>query len=110
MVVAGGLQGTVDADPGPATSTVTSVGNAEILVASYGGASGGLRWAGAIGGPGGDTVGGLAVASDGTTRITGSDEGGADYDPTPGGVYNLAALGGLSDAFLIELDAQGQLS
>lgn len=110
VVVAGGLQGTVDADPGPATSTMTSVGNAEILVASYGGASGSLRWAGTIGGPGGDAVGGLTVTGDGTVRIAGADEGGADYDPAPGGVYDLPALGGLSDAFLVELDALGQLS
>lgn len=107
-VITGSFQGTMDFDPGPGTTTLRAFGVWDTLVASYDGSTGGLRWAGAMGGPGVDGGSDVAIAADGSIRVLGAEVDTSDLDPGPS-VYDMAGLG-LTDMFLVELDAQGQLS
>lgn len=108
VVATGTFGGTVDFDPGAGVTSLTARGAFDVPVASYSGVTGDLLWVRAIGGPGADGAGGIVVMPDGAMRLAGVDQFGSDFDPGPE-VYDRPALG-LGDAFLVELDASGQLT
>ncbi|NOT06871.1 MAG: hypothetical protein HOP28_01570 [Gemmatimonadales bacterium] len=114
MVVAGAFRGAVDFDPGTGVQTVTALnasGGTDIFVARYASAGGFLsvsRFGDAAGTAEGLNAP-LAVRFDGAGKmlVAGRFSGGPDVDPGTA-VYRLTSLG-LSDGFLVKLDASGAL-
>ncbi len=110
-VVTGSFAGTVDFDPGPGKTNLTSVGeafnDADIFVARYS-ASGALVSAIRIGGTLNDRVSDVAVDASGNAVVTGYFQGTADFDPGPG-TMNLTSAGGL-DVFVARYTPSGALA
>jgi hypothetical protein len=108
-VLGGDFAGTVDFDPGRATSDLTSAGAGDIFVAAYG-ADGSYRQVLGVGGPQGDAAHRLALDPKGNVYVTGWFRGTADFDPTGGRTTVTAeSTGGASDIFLASYDPLGQL-
>ncbi|MEW6469732.1 MAG: SBBP repeat-containing protein [Bacteroidota bacterium] len=103
----GYFQGTVDFDPGPGTANLISAGIYDIFVTKLD-PSGNLIWARRIGGNNIDWAYSMAIDASDNVYITGRFAGTADFDPGPG-TFNLTAPGGFDDAFLVKLDASGNL-
>lgn len=102
----GYFRGTVDFDPGPATSNLTSSGTMDIFISKLN-AAGNLIWAKNIGGT--STAGASAIALDASANIyiTGEFRDTVDFDP---GVPNLnIASAGEADVFIVKLDSAGNL-
>lgn len=102
--VAGRFSGSVDLDPGPATSLLSDAsfsGNA--FVAKYDG-RGGLVWCRGLGGSGLDQVYDLAVDADGHVTVVGMFENAFDF------VGNPVSSAGSQDAFVAQFDASGALA
>ncbi len=138
IVVAGLFAGKIDFNPGKGKFFLTAVGETDIYVAKYT-SSGGLIWAGQIGGeisdqktldlpidperdgsfvnaPGikpdtlGEHVNGIALDSSGNIFLTGTFLRTADFDPGPGEFFLTAnPKYHLDDAFLEKLDPNGKL-
>ena len=96
--------GTVDFDPGPGTTNLTSVGGKDIFVSKLD-ASGSFVWARSLGGTSDDTGYWLAVDGSGNVYTTGIFQGTVDFDPGPG-TTNLTSAGS-NDIFVSKLDASG---
>ncbi|UQA63365.1 hypothetical protein [Polyangium aurulentum] len=96
VVIAGQFEGTIDFGDGP----LTSVGGTDAFVARIDG-TGHAAWSKQFGGPGSQAARGVAVGADGQIAIVGDFEGSVDLG---GGVLKSA---GASDAFLVELTAEG---
>ncbi|MEZ5063438.1 MAG: SBBP repeat-containing protein [bacterium] len=98
----GEFRDTVDFDPGPGQSLVTSAGNRDLFLASYT-AAGDLRFAFGLGNTN-DMVGlGLAVDVGGEPWITGRFTGTVDFDPGPGD----ASITGNQEAFVAGYSGAG---
>lgn len=95
---------TVDFDPGPGTSELTSAGSADVFVARFD-SRGGLVWAKRAGGRFGDVGNDLAVGAGGRVYVTGYFQGEVDLGPGEA-ERKLRSAGGL-DAFWLSLDANG---
>jgi Ca2+-binding RTX toxin-like protein len=106
VVAAGGFEGTIDADPGPGTTSLTSEGADDAFVVKLDG-SGALSWAGRMGGTGIDTPYGLVADPSGDVYVAGHFEGTADFDPGPEIVALTSA--GSFDAFVVRLGPDGSL-
>ncbi|GAB4404907.1 MAG: hypothetical protein OHK0039_05480 [Bacteroidia bacterium] len=104
VYVLGFFSGTVDVDPGPGVSALTSTGGSDIFVQKLN-ADGSFRWARSWGGLLEDTGLSLALDDSGHVYITGGFEGTVDFDPGPG-VSTLTSAGA-HDIFVQKLDAQG---
>ncbi|MBD2705868.1 hypothetical protein IC229_35045 [Spirosoma sp. BT702] len=105
VYITGYFLGTVDFDPGPGQTTLTSVGNADLFVSKFDG-SGNLLWAKAMGGDGGEIGNAITVDGVGNVYTTGFFFGTADFDPGPAS-YPLTSVGGQYDIFISKLDASG---
>lgn len=104
--LAGTFNGTIDVDPGPGTTTLTSAGMHDVFIAKFD-ISGALVWARSIGGAHGDGVLAMTVDEQGNVYTTGGFCGTADFDPGPGSFTLTAATTGQSDIFISKLDANG---
>ena len=104
VYVTGSFTGTVDFDPGPGVTTMTSAGNTDIFIEKLS-ATGDLIWAARLGGSGADIGYGVTVDGSGNVYATGSFSGTADFNPGAG-TANLTSNGG-TDAFLVKLDSSG---
>lgn len=107
VYLTGRFQQTVDFDPGPAVSNLTSVGGDDLFVASYT-ASGALRWAFGVGGNGLD--GGHRARLDPQTNVivSGWFTGNADFDGGAGtAVVSAGSTNGGSDAFVAKYGPDG---
>ncbi|MCE2835377.1 MAG: SBBP repeat-containing protein, partial [Chitinophagaceae bacterium] len=104
VLVTGYFQGTVDFDPGPGTSNLTSAGSSDIYLAKYD-ASGNYVWAKRMGSTSQDYVQSIAVDGSGNMLLTGSFQGTVDFDPGAG-TSNLTSAGS-SDIYLAKYDASG---
>jgi alpha-tubulin suppressor-like RCC1 family protein len=102
----GYFQGTVDFDPGAATTNLTSAGSDDIFISQLD-LSGNLIWAKRIGGSGVDNGNSIAVDSTGNVYTTGLFSGTADFDP--GAVTFNLTTAGQTDAFVSKLDPSGNL-
>ncbi len=100
----GYFSNTVDFDPGPGTSYLTSAGNNDIFASKLD-ASGNFVWAKRIGGSGNDVSYSVAVDAAGNVYTTGLFSSAADFDPGAG-TFNLFSTGG-SDIFVSKLDSSG---
>lgn len=101
----GYFEGTIDLDPGPATSTSTSNGGYDIYVLKLNSA-GNFIWGKTIGSSADDV--GRAIKAErpnSDVYITGYFGGTADFDPGAG-TYTLNTMGG-SDIFISKLNAAG---
>jgi hypothetical protein len=104
ILVTGWFDGTIDADPGPGSSPLSSAGINDIFVHQYD-ANGNLNWARAIGSGGNDSGWDLTVDNAGNVSIVGRFSGTVDFDPG-NGTANLTALGTM-DGFLLRLTNAG---
>ncbi len=102
----GGFQDTVDFDPGPGSSSLTSFGMTDIYLCKLN-SSGNFVYARQMGGTANDIGEHVAVDAAGHAYTTGSFRGTADFDPGPGVVPLSSA--GAEDAFVVRLDAAGNL-
>lgn len=103
----GYFQGTVDFDPGPGTTALTSVaGSSDAFVVKLN-AAGTLVWARKVGGPSADHALGVAVDGSGNVYMAGFFSGTADFDPGPATLSLTSA--GDQDAFVVKLNSSGTL-
>ena len=101
----GSFTGTADFDPGTGVRNLTAAGASDVFLATID-AGGRLTSARAIGGPGVDQAGDLALGPGGALFVTGHFAGTADLDPGPG-VRSFTSAG-QADAFVLRLSAGGQ--
>lgn len=101
----GSFRGTVDFDPGPGTSSLTSTSGGNDIFISKLDASGNFVWARRMGGSGNDI--GYAVTVDDAENVftTGSFSATADFDPGAS-VFNLTEVSN-GDIFVSKLDGAG---
>ena len=97
---------TVDFDPGSGTTNLTAKGKNDVFIQKLD-KSGKLVWAKSIGGHSWDDARSIVVDKDGYIYVFGDFEGSADFDPGTGSHY--IATTGTKDAFLLKLDASGNL-
>lgn len=83
VLAAGTFQGTADFDPGSGAFNLTSVTSNDTSYISTLTSSGGLVWAGSIGGTKTTEVNDLAMDGSGNVYLTGLFIGTADFDPSP---------------------------
>lgn len=106
VYIAGSFHDTVDFDPGPGTTNLTSSVNADIFFAKYD-SNGDFVWAKSIEGTGYKAVERLVVDGSGNIYLTGHFENTADFDPGIG-ISNLTSAGNL-DMFFSKYDSEGNL-
>src|SRR6218665_96254 len=106
LVVTGGFKGTCDLDPGPGTSTLTSL-NLDGFVLKANSGTGSTIWANPITGPADQYAIGTGVDASGNIYITGDYRGLADFDPFPG-APNVPSSGA-EDVFVCTYDTYGNL-
>jgi hypothetical protein len=102
----GTFSGTVDFDPGMATTLLTSAGQNDIFVLKLD-ASGNLLWAKGMGGTSTEYATSITVDDLGNVYSTGWFTGTADFDPSAG-TSTLTSSGSL-DVFVTKLDSSGHL-
>ncbi len=107
VLVAGRFEGTVDVDPGPGTTLLTSNGGTDVFVASYD-PSGNLNWALSFGGPNDEVSNGIAVDPSGNVIVTGHFWDSMDVDPGPG-TFTLTS-NGERDVFVVSFSSSGTLN
>ena len=98
------FSGTIDFDPGPGTSNLTSIGNYDSYICCLD-SSGNYKWANAFHGLGSSDEGiGMAIEVDQSSNILvcGEFDGSMDFDP---GVGNVTLSGG--GVFVTKLDQNG---
>ena len=101
----GYFSGTVDFDPGPGTTNLTSAGGTDIYVLKMD-SSGNLIYAFNFGNTGDDRANWITVDNIGNVYLTGLFRGSVDFDPGSGTAilsYNSA----ISSAFVLKLDSTG---
>ncbi len=107
VYISGNFRGETDFDPGAGTFLMTAnVDTFDIFVLKLTG-SGNFVWTKQFGGPDFDFGSALAVDMLGSVYMTGSFSGTADFDPGPG-VSSLTSAGN-NDAFVLRLNASGDL-
>ncbi len=104
IYVAGYFRGTVDFDPGAATSSLTSYGSSDIYLHKLTPA-GDLIWVRQMGGPGQDEAYFIAQDTSGNLYLSGYFQDTADFDPGPN-TFNLEAAGAI-DGFVTKLTPAG---
>ncbi len=102
----GHFYNTVDFDPGPGTTNLTSIGTLNDIFITKFDSSGNHVWARNFGDGGYDSGLDIAVDSSGNTYTTGYFYGTVDFDPGAG-VASFTSTGGTWDAFIVKLDPNG---
>lgn len=104
VYLGGNFRNTADFDPGSGTEDMSSLGLSDMFVVKLD-ASGNFVWSRRMGGLFDDHLSALALDLSGNVMIAGAFSGISDMDPGSG-TSNLVS-NGLSDAFLLQLDASG---
>jgi gliding motility-associated-like protein/uncharacterized delta-60 repeat protein len=107
IYLSGGFTGTIDFDPGPGVSNMTSAGQRDIFVVKMD-AVGNFVWAFRTGGTDSESASALSVDGSGNVYVAGSYAFAFDFDPGAG-VVNLGAVNS-DDIFIVKLDASGNFS
>lgn len=97
----GYFNGTVDFDPGPATTSRTALGITDLYLAKYD-AEGALQWVTTMGGPGAEMTYHVSVDASGNLYLAGYLSAG-----TACGASGILPNAGLRDAFVARFDAAG---
>jgi len=105
VYVTGSFSDTVDFDPGPGTSILTSNGNLDTYVAKYN-ADGEYQWALRFGGDFNSNGEDLVVDEVGSVYVTGSFADTVDFDPGPAEVNLISDIG--YDIFLAKYNSSGE--
>ena len=103
-LLTGNFTGTVDFDPGPGVTNLTSTGDFDQFVVKWDG-DGNLVWAKQLGGNSFDLGVTIDVDTLGNVYTAGHFSGTADFDPGTG-MYELTSAG-LQDIFVSKLDSNG---
>jgi hypothetical protein len=103
VIVTGGFRDTPDFDPGPGTTSIAA-SNSDIFILKLD-PSGNFIWVRTFGGAGGDSGQGVRSDTAGNIYASGSFSGTVDFDPGAP-VFSLPGAG-LSDIFILKLDASG---
>src|SRR5690606_18124577 len=82
IYLTGSFLGTLDFDPGPGTSQLTSAGMHDVFISKMD-SSGNFEWAKQIGGPANDEGFSINVDNLGNVYVSGYFEGTADLNPGP---------------------------
>ncbi|MBL7963540.1 MAG: hypothetical protein JNM31_06815 [Flavobacteriales bacterium] len=107
VVSVGAYRNSMDAQPGPGVTTLTSQGGLDWYIIKLS-ASGQMLWARTIGGAENDEARGVTIDPLGNVIVTGRIRGTVDMDPGPG--VSMATTNGLADDLVIlKLDAAGTL-
>ncbi len=105
VYIAGGFFGTIDFDPGPGTTNLTSNGSFDIFISKLD-ASGNLIWARSIGNSENDGVGTMELDASGNVYVTGWFQGtNTDFDPGAG--TSLLTSAGGTDVYVLKLNTLG---
>ncbi|MFO0875887.1 MAG: SdrD B-like domain-containing protein [Gemmataceae bacterium] len=104
VYVTGTFRGTVDFDPGPGLTFLTSAGDSDAFVLKLD-STGTFQWARRLGNGGSDEATALVVSPLGTVFLTGRFQGSVDFDPGAGTTILTSA--GPGDLFLASLDTTG---
>lgn len=105
VFVSGTFGKTVDFNTGTGTNNITSNANSQDVYILKLDTNGVFQWATNIGGDSYDKTGGLALNIDGDLYISGSFKNTVNFDPLTNN--NIFTSKGQSDAFLLQLDANG---
>lgn len=104
VYLAGSFMGTVDFDPGTATTNLASVGGEDIFVQKLN-ASGNFLWAKSFGGASDDIANCISLDASGNIFTTGIFELTVDFDPGAS-TTNLTSAGN-TDLFVQKMDSSG---
>ncbi|MFO0881206.1 MAG: SdrD B-like domain-containing protein [Gemmataceae bacterium] len=104
VIVTGTFWGTVDFDPGPGLTNLSSQGQDDVFVARFSEA-GSLDWARSFGSAGIEEGTDLAVDRSGNVILTGYFSGTVDFDPGLS-TFNMTSAGD-TDAYLCKMDSAG---
>ncbi|RMG74555.1 MAG: hypothetical protein D6722_02335 [Bacteroidetes bacterium] len=104
MYTAGAFPGTVDFDPGPGNSPLTSAGSFDVFVQKMD-PDGNFLWARSFGGNMVDNAHALSLDASGNVYTTGSFSGTVDFDPGAGTAELTASV---IDIFVQKMDPSGQ--
>jgi len=104
----GYFSGTIDFDPGPGITNLTSRGSNDLYLAKHDSA-GRLIWAKSFGGKAFDYITSLKRDETGNLLITGSISDSADLDPGAGSTLIRTSNPAGYDAFLLKTDSSGNL-
>ena len=104
VFVTASFEGTVDFDPGPGTSNLTSAGLDDVAVVKLDD-TGAFLWARSVGGLGAEYSLDLEVDATGNVYVVGEFEGTADFNPGVGTANHTS--NGLEDFFVFALDSNG---
>lgn len=96
LYAAGSFQGSADFDPGPATTSLTSVGSSDAFIVRLT-TAGAYSWAGQQGGAGSDTLADMAADASGNLYTAGTFTGVADFDPSAGTTFLTSTPAGQSN-------------
>jgi hypothetical protein len=105
VFVAGTFFGTVDFDPGPGTSTMTSSSAQVDFFIMHLTNAGNFVWGEQMGGTGGKWINELVADKNNDLFLSGNFEGTIDLDPTAG-ILSANSMG-LYDSFILKLQASG---
>jgi gliding motility-associated-like protein len=106
IYVTGIFFGTVDFDPGPGVSTLTSAGNEDIFILKLDN-NANLIWAKKIGGPSNDFCNAIVLDNGGNIYLNGYFDGTSDFDPGIG--VDTLVSHGATDIFICKLSNNGNL-
>ncbi len=101
----GFFTGTVDMDPGPGTSFLSSSGDRDVFVHTLN-ANGNFVWAKSFGGNSGDMANSITADPQGDVYTTGRFQDTVDFDPGLTSTYAIS--NGAYDVFVQKLDANGR--
>ena len=104
IYITGIFFGSLDFDPGPGVTTLTSAGNEDVFIAKFDN-NGNFIWAKKIGGPSNDFCNAIMLDRSGNIYINGYFDGTSDFDPD-NGVYNMTSDGS-TDIYVCKLTNNG---
>ena len=99
-----GFAGSIDANTGPSTETLTSAGENDVAIVKFN-SSGDYQWSKQIGSDSFDAPQGIEVNSMGDVIITGRFRNTVDFNP--GSAVNNSTSNGTNDLFIITINSGG---
>lgn len=104
IYITGIFFGSLDFDPGPGVSTLSSAGNEDVFIEKFDN-SGNFIWAKRIGGPSNDFANAIVLDKFGNIYLNGYFDGTSDFDPGDA-VFNMTSDGS-TDIYICKLSNSG---